>query len=71
MKCQNICLENQPFTGWIEEGIRFTEKETAILLEPHTHDELPRDLIHKLEEMYLLEYENVLARNLRALLPKL
>lgn len=68
MKCQTLCPENRPFVGWIEQGARFSEEETGLLLRGAPADQWPSLLVKKLEEMYLLEYTDFLGRNLRALM---
>ncbi len=68
MHCQRVCPENRDFWEWIEEGEQFSEEETARLLEGLAADELPQETVKKLQKAGLLDYLEVLPRNLAALL---
>ena len=68
--CQTVCPENKDFLQWVEEKEEFSQKETDLLLEGRQLDRLPSSVIRKLERLELIEYLNVLSRNLSVLLNK-
>lgn len=68
MHCQRICPENKDRLSWYEEGAEFSVDETAFLLGGTPQAELPGTLVEKLERWDLLDWLDVLPRNLRALL---
>jgi epoxyqueuosine reductase len=68
MKCQLICPVNKRFIKWVEEGEDFNEAETQLLLNGVPLDRIPPETAHKLNRCYMMEYLDVLPRNLRALL---
>lgn len=65
-----VCPENRDFLGWIEEKEEFSQEETELLLEGKQLDRLPSSVIRKLERLELIEYLDVLPRNLGALLDR-
>jgi len=68
MKCQLVCPVNKRFIKWVEEGEAFNEAETELILNGVPLDRIPPEMAHKLNRGYMLEYLDVLPRNLRALL---
>jgi epoxyqueuosine reductase len=68
MKCQLICPVNKRFVKWVEGGEDFAEAETRLILGGVTLDRIPPETVHKLNRCYMLEYLDVLPRNLRALM---
>ena len=70
MICQKVCPANKKFVKWIEAGATFSTTETDLILNGVSEERLPRETIEKLEKHGILEYFNVLARNLRALIEK-
>ena len=68
MKCQLICPVNKRFVKWVEEGETFDEAETDLILNEVPLDRLPPETAHKLNRSYMVEYLDVLPRNLRALM---
>jgi epoxyqueuosine reductase len=68
MKCQLVCPVNKRFTKWVEEGESFNEAETELILRGVPLDRSPPETADKLNRGYMLEYLDVLPRNLRALL---
>jgi epoxyqueuosine reductase len=68
MRCQTVCPENRGVLDWEEEGGKFSEKETGLLLGGAPLAELPAVLAEKLERWDLLELLDILPRNLNALL---
>lgn len=68
MKCQLVCPVNKRFVKWVEEGEAFDEAETELILNGVPPDRIPPETADKLNRSYILEYLDVLPRNLRALL---
>jgi len=68
MKCQLVCPVNKRFVKWVEEGEDFNEAETEIILSGVPLDRIAPETAHKLKRSYMVEYLDVLPRNLRALL---
>ncbi len=66
--CQNACPMNQKRLNWIEEGPIFSEQETASLFDGVRKDTMPSTTIAKLETLSMMEYVNVLGRNLKAII---
>ena len=70
LDCQTICPENKNILEWIEEKGEFSQEETALLLEGKMLNRLSSTLIIKLKQLDLMEYLDVLPRNLSVLLDK-
>ena len=70
MICQKVCPANKKFVKWMEAGATFNTAETELILNGVSEERLPRETIEKLEKHGIMEYANVLARNLRALIEK-
>jgi len=68
MRCQAVCPHNQGMLKVEETGPPFTEEETAAFLRGATADELPVETVAKLRQHDILEYLEVLPRNLAPLL---
>lgn len=68
MKCQLVCPVNKRFVKWVEEGEDFTESETRLILNGVPLERIPPETVHKLNRCYMLDYLDVLPRNLRALM---
>jgi epoxyqueuosine reductase len=68
MKCQLVCPVNKRFVKWVEDGEDFDEAETELILNGVPVDGIPPETAHKLNRSYMVEYLDVLPRNLRALL---
>jgi epoxyqueuosine reductase len=66
--CQTVCPENRGMLHTIEADDKFSEAETESLLEGIPASQLPRALHEKLNRLGLLDYLDVLPRNLAALL---
>ena len=62
--CQRVCPENKDFMQWIEGKEEFSQEEMALLLEGASLDKLPASTIKKLKKLDLIEYLDVLPRNL-------
>jgi epoxyqueuosine reductase len=70
MVCQNSCPINRKLVSRLEDGPIFFEEETAALLQGIPRDRIPPAAIDKLMKLDILEYVDVLGRNLRALLAR-
>jgi epoxyqueuosine reductase len=68
MQCQTICPENKRTAQWVEAGPTFSEEETSRLLQGVSSSQAPSELAQKLDSLGLLEYLNILPRNLKVLL---
>lgn len=64
LRCQRACPENQGLLDYCEFGPDFTEEETEALLDGSPAADLPRALEEKLEQWDLLDWLDVLPRNL-------
>ena len=70
MVCQKVCPANRPFHKDVAEGPVFSETETAAILQGNSRDLFPPGAVQKLEGLDIIGYENVLGRNLAALVNK-
>jgi epoxyqueuosine reductase len=68
MKCQLACPVNKRFIKWVEEGETFNEAETELILNGVPLDHIPPETAHKLNRSYMVNYLDVLPRNLRVFL---
>jgi epoxyqueuosine reductase len=70
MRCQRVCPQNKEAIQWTKEEEEFSEKETALLLEDVPRDKLPPATLRKLENLGLVDYLDIVARNLSILIKK-
>ncbi len=70
MVCQKVCPANKAFRKGVAEGPVFSETETAAILQGNSRDLLPPGAVQKLEGLDMIEYANVLGRNLGVLVKK-
>jgi epoxyqueuosine reductase len=49
LQCQRVCPQNRQVWSWVQEGVAFSEEETALLLEGVPLDRLPAAILKKLE----------------------
>lgn len=70
LECQRVCPENKNLLEWIEDKGEFSQEETALLSEGKQLDRLPSSMVIKLEKLDLVEYLDVLPRNLSVLFNK-
>jgi epoxyqueuosine reductase len=70
LHCQRCCPLNSRVAGWIIDGETFTEEETALLLRGGPEVSVPMDTARKLERLGMLEYLELLPRNLNVLFRK-
>jgi len=68
LRCQVICPENKDFREWVENKATFSEAETSLLLDRLPKDRLPARIEKKLNELYMMEYLEILHRNMRAVI---
>lgn len=68
MVCQDVCPINKDQIDWIIDGEEFSEEETMMILEGESKSNLPRMTFGKLKRLYMVEYHNLLSRNLGALI---
>jgi epoxyqueuosine reductase len=68
MKCQDVCPENKDFIKWMSDAAKFKEEETWLIIEGAPKEQLPGEVIKKLETIYMLKDYNLLQRNLAALI---
>jgi epoxyqueuosine reductase len=68
LNCQKACPQNMDFLEWIQPGAEFSEEETSLILDGVPLKKLPAATVKKFEKLYLLEYFDILPRNLRVLL---
>jgi epoxyqueuosine reductase len=66
--CQRVCPQNREFLHWVEEGVEFSQEETALLLQGVALEQLPLAMVKKLEQSDMVELLDVLPRNLSVLL---
>jgi epoxyqueuosine reductase len=68
MICQKVCPANKEVLKWTESGATFDREETALILDGVPDDRLPRETLDKLKNLDMMEYYDVLGRNLRVLI---
>ncbi len=68
MVCQQVCPVDKPFLNQIDDGGIFSTVETSMLLEGFSAERLPVATLEKLEQLELMDYLEVLPRNLGVLL---
>ncbi|MCK5417286.1 MAG: epoxyqueuosine reductase [Desulfobacterales bacterium] len=68
MICQKVCPANKEVLKWTESGAAFDREETALILDGVSDDRLPRQTLDKLKNLEMMEYYDVLGRNLRILM---
>lgn len=70
LHCQKCCPLNKDFVKMIEEGETFSHEETDLLLQATTGDRIPAETVRKLQRLDIIEYLDMLPRNLSVLLKK-
>jgi len=68
MRCQLACPVDKRFVKWVEEGESFNESETELILNGVTIDRMPPEMARKLNRSYMVDYLDILPRNLRVLM---
>jgi epoxyqueuosine reductase len=64
LHCQYVCPVNKKVKNWTEKGPEFTEEETKLILEGIGYHDLHQETKDKIEEFDLVNYFEVLPRNL-------
>ncbi|MGD9226600.1 MAG: 4Fe-4S double cluster binding domain-containing protein [Desulfobacterales bacterium] len=70
MICQKVCPANKDVINWIEAGATFNHEETDLILNGVSEERLPRETFEKLKKLDMMEYVDVLGRNLKMLIEK-
>lgn len=65
MICQKVCPLNKGVLKWFETGATFDKEETSQFLNDVPHDRLSGSTLEKLDKLGMIEYYNVLKRNLK------
>ena len=68
MICQDVCPANNEFADWSVEGAEFSEEETETVLRGIPESKLPEETREKLDALDMLEYWDVLQRNISVLI---
>lgn len=68
--CQRVCPIDKDFLNMIQAGPTFSEMETAAILRGEPKQRVSVEAIRKLEELDIIEYFEVIGRNLCALTQK-
>ena len=68
MRPELLCPRSSYLVKWVEGDHIFSEEETALILNSTPADRLPSETAKKLERLDIIEYADVLGRNLAALL---
>ena len=68
MICQKVCPANKEVVKWIVNGVTFENEETDLILKGVSEEKLPVETIEKLRKSGIMEYFDVLGRNLRVLI---
>ncbi|MFX0039274.1 MAG: 4Fe-4S double cluster binding domain-containing protein [Candidatus Heimdallarchaeota archaeon] len=70
LHCQKVCPANKKVKNWTEKGPEFNEEETNRILEGIILDDLPKEAKQKIEKFDLVNYFEVLPRNLTPFIKK-
>jgi epoxyqueuosine reductase len=70
LTCQLICPQNKNFLPGSQDGAVFSQEETAWLLRRISLDRLPVALAEKIVQFDLVDYLEILPRNVPVLLKK-
>jgi epoxyqueuosine reductase len=70
MECQKICPENKRVKQWVEIAGAFSQEETEALMCHTSVNHLPARVKSQLERLGLIEYLDILPRNLNLLMQK-
>ena len=68
MICQKVCPANKDVVKWIENGATFDNEETDLILAGVSKERLAPKTLEKLKSLDLMSYDDVLPRNLKALI---
>lgn len=68
-RCQDVCPKNKGVLSTITEEVCFSEEETGMLLAGVKKEEMPEDLVEKIERLGMEDWRlQTLPKNLRALM---
>jgi epoxyqueuosine reductase len=67
LKCQTVCPMDREYLGNIGEPAEFSDEETSALLEGKPRELFSDELLQKVKNLNMLEYLDVLPRNLKIL----
>jgi epoxyqueuosine reductase len=70
MICQKVCPANKDVRKWTVAGATFDNAETDLILNGISEEQLPRETSEKLKKQGMMEYYDVLGRNLETLIEK-
>lgn len=68
--CQRICPIDKEFLKMIEEGFSFSHEETTSILRGMPKHKIPQETLMKLEKLDIIEYLDLLQRNLLVFMEK-
>lgn len=68
--CQVCCPKNKDYLNNVVESVEFSDEETLLLLEGREFDDIPSSLVQKIKQLNLVDYFDLLPRNLKVLLDK-
>ena len=68
MICQKVCPANKDVVRWTETAATFDSEDTDLILNGVSEERLTRKTLEKLNKLGMMEYYNVLGRNLRFLI---
>ena len=68
LKCQRACPVNKKVIHWTEPGPEFTEEEIRMIVSGTNLEELPQETKEKIEKFDLVNYYEVMPRNLSVFL---
>ena len=68
MKCQSACPENKSVIRWSEDRVEFSEVETNLFLKAVPFQQLPEEMVFKIESLEINENYPSLCRNLKFIL---
>ena len=71
MKCQAVCPHNKELIDFVDERICFSEKETKMILDGNTLDNLPLETRNKISFIGMEPYLCVLPRNIHLIMDKI
>jgi epoxyqueuosine reductase len=70
LNCQICCPKNKEYLNNIVESVEFNDEETLLLLEGRKFEDIPSSLVQKIKQLNLVDYFDLLPRNLKVLLDK-
>ncbi len=68
LHCQKVCPANKKVINWTEPGPKFTEEETNLIIKGTNIDELPAMTKEKIDNYHLVNYYEIIPRNLSVFL---